>query len=65
MNIDLITYLSNFVMVFSILYVMRVGVKFISSLLSTPPKPLVLESRELLFLSLSTSYIITFIIHLL
>jgi len=41
---------------------MRIGVNFLSSLLSTPPKPLVLESRELLYLALTASYIITFTI---
>lgn len=58
-NIDTI-YL--FIFVFTILVVLRYTIKFISALLSVEPKPLVYANRELIFLGLSLSYLITYIL---
>jgi hypothetical protein len=58
-NIDTI-YL--FVFVFTILVSLKNVTKFIGALLQREPKPLVYSNRELIFLGLSISYIITFII---
>jgi len=62
---SLLTYPSIFIFIFSILYGVRVLFVFISSVLSDPPKPLEMSTRELKFTGLSLSYIITFIIYLL
>jgi hypothetical protein len=53
-----------FIFVFSILTVLRAVVKFLSSLLSTPPQKLVLGTWELIFLGLNISFILTYIIKL-
>ena len=58
-NIDTI-YL--FVFVFTILVSLKNVTKFIGALLQKEPKPLVYSNRELIFLGLSISYIITFLI---
>ena len=58
-NIDAI-YL--FVFVFSILVSLKNVTKFISALLQTEPKPLVYSNRELIFLGISISYIITYLL---
>lgn len=58
-NIDTI-YL--FVFVFTILVSLKNVTKFIGALLQREPKPLVYSNRELIFLGLSISYIITYII---
>ena len=58
-NIDTI-YL--FVFVFTILVSLKNVTKFIGALLQKEPKPLVYSNRELIFLGLSISYIITYII---
>lgn len=59
---SLMTYLSYFVMCFATLSFIRLGGNFISSLLSNPPKPMVLNNRELIYHGLTLSYIITFFI---
>jgi hypothetical protein len=53
-----------FVFVFSILTNLRLVVKFVSALLQTPPKKMVLSNRELIFNGLMLSYLITYIINL-
>jgi len=58
-NIDTI-YL--FIFVFTILVVLKHTAKFISALLSREPKPLVYGNGELIFLGLSLSYLITYIL---
>lgn len=59
---SLITFLSYFVMCFSTLSFIRLGGKFISSLLSNPPKQMILTNSELIYHGLTLSYIITFTI---
>lgn len=59
---SLLTYLSYFVMSFSVLSMVRLSGNFISSLLSNPPKRFVLNDRELVYHGLTLSYVITFII---
>lgn len=51
-----------FVFVFSSLVLFRTVVTFISSLLQTPPKKMVMTNRELIYNGLSLSYIITYIL---
>jgi hypothetical protein len=53
-----------FLFIFTLLIVIRVIFKFLNSLLSTPPKPLTIGSRELTIIGLSIAYIITFIFKL-
>ena len=59
-NIDAIYF---FVFVFTILVSLKNVTKFIGALLQREPKPLVYSNRELIFLGLSLSYIITYILH--
>jgi hypothetical protein len=51
-----------FIFVFTILVVLKNITKFISALLSSELKPLVYNNRELIFLGLSLSYLITYIL---
>jgi len=51
-----------FIFVFTILVVFKNTTKFISALLSSEPKPLVYDDRELISLGLSLSYLITYIL---
>jgi hypothetical protein len=51
-----------FIFVFTIFVVLRHIAKFVSALLSTEPKPLVYNNRELIFLGISLSYLITYIL---
>jgi len=51
-----------FIFVFAILVVSKNTTKFISALLSSEPKLLVYNNRELIFLGLSLSYLITYIL---
>jgi len=51
-----------FIFVFAILVVFKNTTKFISALLSSEPKLLVYNNRELIFLGLSLSYLITYIL---
>jgi hypothetical protein len=60
-NIDTIFLYLN---VFSILFVLRVSYKFISALLSNPPRKLILGNRELIFFGVSLAYVITYLITL-
>jgi len=53
-----------FVFIFSVLTVLRTVFRFIVSLLQEVPQKLVLNSRELLILSISISYCLTYIIKL-
>lgn len=53
-----------FVLIFSTLVTLKNVFKFIGALLQKEPRPLVLSNRELIFLGLSLSYIITYIIRL-
>ena len=50
-----------FIFVFSILVTLRTVTKFISALSQKQPKPFVIRDRELIFLGLSISYLITYI----
>ena len=51
-----------FIFVFTIFVVLRHIAKFVSALLSREPKQLVYNNRELIFLGLSLSYLITYIL---
>jgi hypothetical protein len=51
-----------FVFIFSVLTVLRTVARIISSLFSTPPKPIVWGKWELIILGLTISYCLTFII---
>jgi hypothetical protein len=53
-----------FVFILSILTVIRTVFRFLRALLQNPPAPLVLSSRELIFLGISISYVITYLIQL-
>lgn len=57
-NIDTIYF---FIFVFSILVTFRHVARFIGALLQKEPKPMVYGSRDLIYLGLSLSYIITYI----
>jgi len=57
-NIDTIYF---FIFVFTILVSLKNVTKFIGALLQKEPKPLVYSSRELIFLGLAVSYIITYL----
>jgi len=50
-----------FIFVFTILTSLRAAFRILGSLLQKEPKPLQFSNRELIFLGLSISYIITFI----
>jgi hypothetical protein len=58
-NIDAI-YL--FIFIFSILVSLKNVTKFIGALLQKEPEPLVYSNRELIFLGISISYIITYLL---
>jgi hypothetical protein len=58
-NIDTI-YLFTFI--FSILVSLKNVTKFISALLQKEPEPLFYSNRELIFLGISISYIITYLL---
>jgi len=51
-----------FVLIFSVLAVVRTASMFIRALLQDNPQRFLLSNRELIFLGLTISYIITFII---
>ena len=51
-----------FVFIFSVLTVLRTVFRFIVSLLQEVPQKLVLNGRELIFLAISISYCLTYII---
>ena len=53
-----------FVFILSTLTVIRTVFRFLRALLQNPPTPLVLSSRELIFLGISISYVITYLIQL-
>lgn len=53
-----------FILVFSILVLIKHVFKFMSALLQREPKPVILSNRELIYLGLSLSYIITYFITL-
>lgn len=53
-----------FVFIFSVLTVLRTVFRFIVSLLQVSPQKLVLSNRELIFLAISISYCLTYIIKL-
>ena len=50
-----------FILVFTILVSLKNVLKFMGALLQKEPKPMVYSNRELIFLGLSISYIITYI----
>ena len=58
-NIDTI-YL--FIFIFSILVSLKNVMKFVGALLQKEPKHLVYSNRELIFLGISISYIITYLL---
>lgn len=51
-----------FVFIFSVLTVIRMVFRFIRALSLTPPTKLVLSGRELIFLGLSVTYCLTYLI---
>jgi hypothetical protein len=51
-----------FVFIFSTLTVVKTVGRIISSLFANPPKPIVWDKWELIFLGLAISYCLTFII---
>jgi len=51
-----------FIFVFTLLVSLKNVTKFIGALLQKEPKPLVYSSRELIYLGLSLSYIITYLV---
>jgi hypothetical protein len=51
-----------FVFIFSVLNVLRITFRFLSSLLQTVPQRMVLSKWELIFLGLTISYSLTFLI---
>lgn len=51
-----------FVFIFSVITVLRTVARFIVSLLQSTPQKLVLSNRELLFLGLTITYCLTYII---
>jgi hypothetical protein len=53
-----------FVFIFSMLTVLRTVFRFIVTLLQESPQKLVLSNRELIFLAISISYCLTYIIKL-
>lgn len=57
-NIDALYF---FIFVFTILVSLKNVLKFMGALLQREPKPLDYSNRELIFLGLSVSYIITYI----
>ena len=62
---EIVSNITLFIFVFSVLAMVRLGVNFVSSLLSDPPKPLNLTIREIIISGLFLTYIITYIITLL
>ena len=63
--VELTIYIVIFVFVFSLLYNVRMLFKFLTSLFSEQPRPLELDSKDLIYIGLSLSYIITSIVYLL
>jgi len=53
-----------FAFIFTLLSVSRTTFRFTSALLQNPPKPFLMSNRELVFLGLSISYVITYLIKL-
>lgn len=53
-----------FIFVFTILVTLKNVAKFLSALLQKEPKPLAYSNRELIYLGLSVSYLITYLITL-
>jgi hypothetical protein len=51
-----------FIFIFTILFVSRIIFRFVSALSKNPPERFILSGRELIFLGLSLSYIVTFLI---
>lgn len=51
-----------FVFIFSVLTVLRTVFMFLSTLLQNQPEKIVLSSRVLIYIGLSMSYIITYLI---
>lgn len=59
MNIDSIFL---FVFIFSSLFITRIIANIILSIMATPPKKIIYTNRNLLYLGLTLSYIITYLI---
>jgi hypothetical protein len=51
-----------FSFIFSVLTVLRTVIRFIGTLLQSQPERIVLSNRVLIYLALSVSYIITYLI---
>jgi hypothetical protein len=51
-----------FLFIFSVLTVLRTVIRFIGTLLQSQPERIVLSNRVLIYLALSVSYIITYLI---
>jgi hypothetical protein len=51
-----------FLFIFSVLTVLRTVIRFIGTLLQSQPDRIVLSNRVLIYLALSVSYIITYLI---
>lgn len=55
-------YVSIFVFIFSVLSILRLGINFLTSVLSNPPKKLEVGQKDLIYYGIVISYIITFLI---
>lgn len=62
---EIVANITLFIFVFSVLAMVRLGVNFVSSLLSDPPQPLNLSNQEIILHGIFLSYIISYIIVLL
>jgi hypothetical protein len=51
-----------FIFIFSLLFNLRIGFKFIISIFQNPPVKINFNKYELIFIGLSLSYIITYLI---
>lgn len=60
---SLITYISTFILFFTILSLVRIITNFIISILSSPPRKLVVGKKELIYYGICISYILTFLIY--
>ena len=57
-------FITTFLLIFTILVIIKSVVEIIQSLVSNPPKPLVMSWKHQILLGFSISYTITFFIYL-
>ena len=62
---NIITYITTFTAVFTLLCLIRLGVSFIRVLLSNPPQKFEISERSLIYHGLCLSYLMTLLIILL